>query len=50
MYLIVHPMPFKLMVWIVGIIFIFQLLRKAVKGLIQSDWLEDSFKSKSIKE
>jgi hypothetical protein len=50
MYLIVHPMPFKLTVWIVGIIFIFQLLRKAVKGLIQSDWLEDSFKSKSIKE
>jgi uncharacterized membrane protein len=50
MYLIANPMPFKITVWIVGIIFIFQLLKRAVKGFIQSDWLEDSFKSKSVEE
>lgn len=50
MYLIVNPMPLKLTVWIFGIVFIFSLLRKTIRSLIQSDWLEDGFKSKSIKE
>jgi len=50
MYLINHPTPFKITVWIVVIIFFFKCLKMAVKGVLQSDWLDKTFKSKSIEE
>lgn len=50
LYLIDHPMPFKITVWIVAIIFFFKCLEMAVKGLLQSDWLDNTFKSKSVEE
>lgn len=45
MYLINNAVVLKISAWVFGIVFGFSLLRKTVRALIESDWLENSFKS-----
>lgn len=49
MYLINNPVVLKISAWVFGIVLGFSLLRKAVNGVFESDWLENSFKSNKNK-